>query len=403
MAEEDDIISTLPDAILCHILSFLHTKQSFATTILSKRWKNLYLSLPVLHFKAAITDQTAYVRFINFVYSALLSRDPAFPIKTFYLDFTFHNHEILSPHSPVEIITKWVKFVTQRGVEYIDLYAELEDGAFGFTELPISSLSCNTLVVLNLLCFSLEEAFSPIALPSLKTLHLENVSFPKLRDFMLFLSGCPILEDLFIFNVLFDSEESLTCDEWKTFCLTNLTRADIDCFRNHFPLKAVHNVVSLRLPIDQVNCRSDFIPTFHNLTQLELVYLNYSWHFLLQVLKLSPKLQELKIDQAGLNKDFWTRKDDKENWVDPDSVPQCLSLHLRTCILFNFLGLQGELLLAKYILKNARVLQTMKIRNVGQTNIKRLISSYPRDSTMCKVTIYQRSKVSSSSSVLAAI
>jgi hypothetical protein len=51
---------------------------------------------------------------------------------------------------------------------------------------------------------------------------------------------------------LFDSEESVTCDEWKTFSLTILTRADIDCFSNHFPLKAVHNVPSLRLEIDQV-------------------------------------------------------------------------------------------------------------------------------------------------------
>ncbi|GAU25871.1 hypothetical protein TSUD_164120 [Trifolium subterraneum] len=337
--EEEDIISTLPDAILCHILSFLHTKQTVTTTILSKRWKNLYLSVPVLHFMTTVTDQTTYVRFINFVYSVLLSRDPAFPIKTFYLDFRFHNHEILSPHSPVEIITKWIKFVTQRCVEYIDLYVELEDGG-GFTELPISSLSCSTLVVLKLLSFTLEEGFTPVALPSLKTLELDNIWFNKLRDFILFLNGCPILENLITNNVLFDSEESLTCDEWKSFSLTNLTKADIDCFSNHFPLKAVHNVASLCLEIDRVQCRNDFIPTFHNLTHLKLIYLNYSWHFLLQVLKLSPKLQELKIDQAGVNKDYWTRKDDKENWVDPDFVPQCLSQHLRTCNLVNFLGLQ---------------------------------------------------------------
>ena len=60
--------------------------------------------------------------------------------------------------------------------------------------------------------------------------------------------------------------------------------------------------------------------------------------------------------QADVDEETWTRKDDKENWVDPDVVPQCISLHLRTCNLFNFLGLQGEVKLAKYILKNARVL-----------------------------------------------
>ncbi|MCI06443.1 F-box/RNI/FBD-like domain protein, partial [Trifolium medium] len=92
--------------------------------------------------------------------------------------------------------------------------------------------------------------------------------------------------------------ESLTCDEWKSFCLTNLTRAELDCSSFHFPLKAFHNVASLRLKIDQVNFRDDFIPTFHNLTLLDLDYRNYSWHFLLEVLKHCPKLQELKIDQV---------------------------------------------------------------------------------------------------------
>jgi hypothetical protein len=84
--------------------------------------------------------------------------------------------------------------------------------------------------------------------------------------------------------------------------------------------------------------------------------------------------------------------DDTENWVDPDVVPQCLSLNLRTCNLFNFLGLQGEVKLAKYILKNARVLQTMDIINIGQANIKRLISLCPRASATCKLTVYVQCK-----------
>jgi hypothetical protein len=96
-----------------------------------------------------------------------------------------------------------------------------------------------------------EKGFS-VTLPSLKTLHLHAISFPQHRDFMLFLAECPILEDLYTFDISFDSEESLTCDEWKSFSLTNLTTADVDCFRSPFPLKAVNNVSSLRLDIDQV-------------------------------------------------------------------------------------------------------------------------------------------------------
>jgi hypothetical protein len=106
-------------------------------------------------------------------------------------------------------------------------------------------------VVLKLYSVNFEPGFSSVQLPSLKTLHLDDVWFSTLRDFMMFLTGFPILEDLFT-SVSYYSEESLTCNEWKSFSLSNLTRADIDFFCYCFPLKAVHNVSSLRLKYSQV-------------------------------------------------------------------------------------------------------------------------------------------------------
>jgi hypothetical protein len=68
---EEDIISTLPDEILCHILSFLETEQSVATTILSKRWNHLWRSVSTLCFKTIFTNKDFNFDFNDFVYSVL--------------------------------------------------------------------------------------------------------------------------------------------------------------------------------------------------------------------------------------------------------------------------------------------------------------------------------------------
>ena len=245
--EEKDIISTLTDDILCHILSFLQTKQANATTILSKRWKHLWLSVPTLYFKNQRkgAEKNIEFRFNDFVFSVLLSRDAALPIKTFRLKALYDSPEL---HCPSNSIPIWLNFVVPRGVENLHLYVD----RVGSQKLPSSILTCRTLVVLKLFGFRMDEVFSSVLLPSLKTLHLEWIRLPELRDLMSFLKGCPILENLLTYYVLFDLKESLTSEEWKSFCLNNLIQADIDCVGSYFPLKAVHNVLSLSFEFDQV-------------------------------------------------------------------------------------------------------------------------------------------------------
>ncbi|MCI04440.1 F-box/LRR-repeat protein, partial [Trifolium medium] len=111
-------------------------------------------------------------------------RDAALPLKTFHLHAEYDN----PVQCPIKSITKWVNFMVQHGVEYLHLHG-----------------------------------FSSVLLPSLKTLHLEFSSFPKLTDLMLFLSGCPILEDLhtLTLDVSFVSkEESLICNKGKSSLLS---------------------------------------------------------------------------------------------------------------------------------------------------------------------------------------
>ncbi|WJX87946.1 hypothetical protein P8452_70080 [Trifolium repens] len=80
----------------------------------------------------------------------------------------------------------------------------------------------------------------------------------------------------------------------------------------------------LCISIAKVHSFNGVIPTFHNLTNLQIDSLNYRWSFLVQVLKHCPMLQELCVDEAGpdATEETWTQNDDKENLVVPDVVPE---------------------------------------------------------------------------------
>ncbi|XP_039688033.1 putative F-box/FBD/LRR-repeat protein At3g49030 [Medicago truncatula] len=103
--------------------------------------------------------------------------------------------------------------------------------------------------------------------------------------------------------------------------------------------------------------------------------INYNWRLLVQVLNPCPNLQNVELSQGTAVGDG-IRDIDQENWVDPASVPRCISLHLKTCTLWYFRGQHGEVQLATYILNNARVLQTMKICCCDSLKKEREVSLY---------------------------
>ena len=85
---------------------------------------------------------------------------------------------------------------------------------------------------------------------------------------------------------------------------------------------------------------------------------------------------------------------EKENWANPESVPTCLSSNLTTCTLsdFAYAGQQGNhIMLARFILENARVLETMSIwcyTKGSKVELERVLSSCHRASSACQLSMY---------------
>jgi len=244
--DRPDVISGLPDLVICQIISFLPTEQAVATSILSKRWTHLWCSVPTLRLDVDLKHREALVRFNEFVYSVLLSRD-SIKYKTCIMDIWYRN-DYLSRNGFRNFI-KWINHVVQRGVEHLEISTNMhDDHPFKF---PISILTCKTLVHLSFYRFIVKD-FSSITLPSLKILHFEETNFLNYQDLILLLAGCPNLENLRATFLEFHSEDSLTYQELQSLSLNKLTKAKMWGTYCHFPLKALHNVKLLFIEINKV-------------------------------------------------------------------------------------------------------------------------------------------------------
>ncbi|CAJ2663677.1 unnamed protein product [Trifolium pratense] len=175
-----DRISDLPDSILCHILSFIPTKQVVATSLLSPRWKSIWLSVLTLDLE----DKTFkdFTSFQNFTFIAIFSRNITLPILSFR--FKCSNNNSLD----FDFVDNFASFVMQRGIENLNISTS--------TKLPSSILNCKTLKVLELENLRVEDFSHQMDLPLLETLHLNEVDFEHHEYLVKFLSSCPILDDL---------------------------------------------------------------------------------------------------------------------------------------------------------------------------------------------------------------
>ncbi|XP_019099741.1 PREDICTED: putative F-box/LRR-repeat protein At3g58880 [Camelina sativa] len=169
-----DWISSLPDDIICHILSFLSTKEAALTCLIAKRWRNLFAFSPNLRFEEKDFDY----------------RNSYFGIPWSFLDFL--------EKSVVDsaLINTWIRDVLSRGV--LDLL-HLDVIVKSVCSLPLEVFTCNTLVQLKLgRGFVIATVPEKASLPSLKTLFLDCVRFYNHHgcSFEALLSACHVLEEL---------------------------------------------------------------------------------------------------------------------------------------------------------------------------------------------------------------
>ncbi|XP_024169733.1 putative FBD-associated F-box protein At3g50710 isoform X2 [Rosa chinensis] len=127
-------------------------------------------------------------------------------------------------------------------------------------------------------------------------------------------------------------------------------------------LAQICNVKSLSLSAHGLDENCD-LPVFGNLNQLRLV-LHRCCSWWAELLKRSPNLESLVLEHDVYNCDGIAEYGFEKMellWHPPELVPNCLLSHVKTICIKRFLGRDDDFEVAKYLLKNGKVLNSMKI------------------------------------------
>ncbi|KAF8102652.1 hypothetical protein N665_0197s0016 [Sinapis alba] len=418
-----DRISHLPEDLLFRILSLVPISDAMQTSLLSKRWKSVWKMMPTLEYHKESCPNIGSLGFEEFCKRSL----------------QLHEAPVLK--------TLTLKLNRQKSLK---LPSSFPNAAF------------QKLVVLKLHTvtpYLTDSQPSTVCFRSLKSLHLTHVSFCGEEVFCRLISACPVLEDLFLDSVtsclhgLSRSSFTISVPSLQRLEIKQNTSEDpiypsyhsgfkIDTpslkylWISHFIASFIFiedcmpNLVEARLGVDpyQTDQFLRFLTSVQflsihiyskevlllaekisqRLLHLELhIYGKISRNLLLHLLKHSPKLQFLKLQETH-NTMIWPTypsrlcrfqeyNDPPPSICNPSSVPECVSFHLENFKWIVYEGREEEKEVVLYILQNAPCLKTavISLSSYGPRRGEELLmikelESMPMASTSCQLVVRHR-------------
>jgi hypothetical protein len=252
----NDMITDLPEGILLHILSLLRTKDAVRTSILAKKWRNIWTYLSVFDFETGCprydsNDQKDMSNCLLDLVGRLICKSNRIESLSIRIYNTVDADKVDS----------LISSASNHKIQYLRLSLGDQNNEF---VLPHSFSAFESLSELCLgLTFTLHIP-TGICFPSLKKLNVSDVTFANEDSVQQLFSGCPILQELELYN----------CD-WKNIQQINVAISTLRKLRIAFDILCVDYDHDMTVKIDAVNLISlkctcnptiEFIPV--NLTSL---------------------------------------------------------------------------------------------------------------------------------------
>ncbi|KAH7842749.1 hypothetical protein Vadar_008732 [Vaccinium darrowii] len=210
VGEGNDIISSLPENVLHHILSFLSTKDAIRTSILSTKWEYLWTSIANIDLKE---KYPLYGKkdwsFLDFV-ERVLSLHDASDIKSLRIN----SYELVNSSH----VNSWISTSIRHNIEELNLSLPWKAQVV----LPCCLFTCQSLVVLKLLMNGALNVPSLIQFSNLKTLELSELTFSDDDSTQHLFSSCTVLQELALVNCSWENLKTIV------ICIPTLKRLTIE-------------------------------------------------------------------------------------------------------------------------------------------------------------------------------
>ncbi|KAK3219253.1 hypothetical protein Dsin_013224 [Dipteronia sinensis] len=388
--QNSDRISCLPDSIIYHILNFVPTIYVVQTSILSKRWKNIWISLPYIDFDdESVTDATGIEhsddetlalrnKFRNSVNNFMLRRASSSTMSIIKFQLStycqFHGSHI----------NEWISAAIRAGVLELDICIGNIENDLDY-RLPSCLFNCKSLVTLKLCVDDVSFRFLDFfCFPNLKDMHLTHVILAK--NFHHQLLNCPNLEKLHLDEFFIDMDPVLPSSntfqdltaERRSRILSNLDDAFIGMKCNHQSvgrevgrwlgtfIRKLSNVKTLRLSYASIKLlqysqpcllNHDHMPTFCNLKHLDLEVGGKDG----DVVEILACLLQRSLDLQSLHLRYVFGSSWPRNWhgtLKPEEYLSNCDQHIRKLkkiTVGNFWGTEKQIELVRLLLGNLRL------------------------------------------------
>ncbi|OMP03270.1 hypothetical protein COLO4_10539 [Corchorus olitorius] len=447
-----DWLSDLPDSILSHILSFLPTtKEAAQTSVLSTRWRNLYASANCLKFYDNEWFSDQFIAFVNRVL-LLHGTAPIeeFSLEIVQeIDFDYFD---LVRGWLIHVLNQSVQnlcFAPWYGADATNLLPTSLFSSKTLVNLSLIGLSNVTIPqnvsLPSLNTLKLEALFNltipgEVCFPSLKTIFVQDeVCFRDDKSFQSLVSCCLVLEELFIFHydsLCYPPELCISNPSLKrltlqgdsnkllnlgvdapslvylnlsyayvlgiggSYSLVNLQSLVIVDFTNmdfddlfeefeHFGIQCRDIAIGLLAGI--TNVQSLYISSallrhplkYRNLVLVEIIRPSIGYgnrEGLVELLEMTPNLRTLIFRQGVFERLIWD---------PPKRVASCFFSHIKVIEVYSFDGEATQMEMIEYFLKNACVLESLKVqlrmKGKKRVEIAKKLLTLPRESKMCIV------------------